>query len=282
MSFPRINRQTIVGLFFFALIVSGSLAYSKSIELRADRLTFFSVGQGDATLFETVGGERILIDGGPDESAEKKLSQKLPWWDHRLSAVVITHSHSDHIQGLEKILKNFRVENLYMAKNIEVTPFLENLTAIARNKGTNVRLLTADYQLNMADGANLKLLVDMSPLASNEQCIVSLLSDAGATAIILADVGEEQEKRLITKLKDFKADIIRIGHHGSDFGTSEAILEKWQPRQAVISVGRNNSFGHPSHRVLKRLERKGIAISRTDEGGDVAYALKNNHWELAP
>lgn len=277
-----INRRSIAGLFFLLLIAVGSWLYVDSSILEADRLAFLSVGQGDATFFETAEGIRVMIDGGPDASAEKELSRLLPWWDRRLSAIVITHSHLDHIAGLQNIVGRFRVDDLYMAKTIEVTPELEALVHTARQNGIKVWLLDNDFEIRLGTQRSLELLVEKGQLLSNEQSLVAVLDDGGAKAVFLADIGIEQEQRVMRKLGEIRPELVKIGHHGSDQSTSEELLDRWQPREAIISVGQNNRFGHPSPRVLKKLARNGVQIERTDEQGTLIYKLASRHWQLAP
>lgn len=281
MSEFKINRQAVAGLFFLLLIEIGSLVYVYEASPKNDRLVFLNVGQGDAILFETAESKRVLIDGGPDESASKKLNQFLPWWDRELSAVVATHSDLDHIGGLEKVINGFKVGGLYMAKDIEMKPALADLLSLARRKNVPIWLLAGDYSLNFSSTTIVELLIDRASQTSNENSIVSILNDRGAEAVLLADVGGLQEEKLLAKLPEIQPDIIKIGHHGSDLGTSEAMLDKWRPGEAVISVGKNNRFGHPSQRVIKRLERKRIIIKRTDEQGDIIYGLADGHWRPA-
>lgn len=278
----QMNRQLIAGLFFLLLIASGSWLYVDSQALKSDRLAFLSVGQGDAALFESVDGVRVLIDGGPGSSAAKALDRLLPWWDKRLDAIVITHSHLDHIAGLHGIVERFQIGNLYLAKTVDVTPELESLAGKARKNNIKVWLLDNDYLLQLGPQSSLRLLIEKGQMLSNEQSIVAVLDDHGAQAALLADIGIEQEQRVMSKLGGIRPELVKIGHHGSDQSTSEEMLDRWQPCEAIISVGQNNRFGHPSPRVLKKLARHGALIRRTDEQGDIIYSLANQHWQLAP
>lgn len=270
----------LAGLFFLALLACAGWLYFGQAWPKTDRLVFLAVGQGDAILFETVRGQRVLIDGGPDGVAAKVLERYLPWWDRRLNAVVATHSDLDHIGGLEQILRNFEVGGLYMAKSIEPKPALEDLVGSARRQAVPVWLLADDYRLDFSAGSFLQLLVDLKPSTSNENSLVSVLHDEEADVILMADVGFDEEGRLLAEWPTLRPEIIKIGHHGSDLSTSEEMLLTWQPQQAVISVGRGNRFGHPSPRVLKRLERQGVPFLRTDEQGDIAYNLADGHWRI--
>jgi len=87
----------------------------------------------------------------------------------------------------------------------------------------------------------------------------------------MGDLTSEKEEEILRKTIDVSADILKVGHHGSKYSTSEKFLEKVSPRNAVISAGRNNSYGHPALEILERMKKSGVEIFRTDEIGDISY-----------
>lgn len=272
------DRKLGYGLFFICLLLF-PWVYLESAANDKDRLIIMSVGQGDSILFESEQGERVLFDSGPDNSAAKKLSKILPWWDRRIEAIVISHAHADHLGGLGGILEAFSVGRIFVASDIDQTAELAALSDMAKQKGTVIISLDKEHILRLRDGDAVDLLVNQEGDA-NERSIIAMLEADGARAALLADLGADGERRAVEAKPDFKPSLLKISHHGSDFGTSPELLSRWQPKAAAISVGKNNSFGHPSLRVLKRLERAGVSVSRTDIDGDLVYESENGFWEL--
>lgn len=266
------------GLFFICLLLLPWL-YLESAGLDKDRLTVMSIGQGDSILFESKQGERVLFDAGPDSSTAKKLGKILPWWDRRIEAIVISHAHADHVGGLGEVLKAFSVGRIFVGSDIDQTAELAAIGGLAGQKGVSIVSLDKEHLLRLSDGDTFDLIANQEGDA-NERSIIAMLEADGARAALLADLGADGERRAVEAKPDFKPSLLKISHHGSDFGTSLELLNRWQPKTAVISVGKNNSFGHPSLRVLKRLERAGVSVSRTDIDGDLVYESENSSWEL--
>jgi competence protein ComEC len=286
MIWHRLTKQAVLrGLFFvilLAIAIASSWFYQRSFELNNDRLVFLDVGQGDAIFFESREGQRVLFDGGPDDSAARQLARILPWWDRHLDAVILSHSHSDHLDGLRPVFAAFRVDRLFMADNIVRTGELDRLLIAAGEQGSVVSLLAKEFKLSLRADLFFRLLPDHLSVGENEQSLVALLYDGQAQAALLADISAAREEELASSNPDFKPALIKVSHHGSGLGTSQKILAAWQPKRAIISVGVKNRFGHPDGRVIARLERFGVLISRTDQADSLAYEPFGRDWLALP
>jgi len=239
---------------------------------------FLDVGQGDAILIKAPAGQNILIDGGPDKTVIKRLGENLAWWDKTIDLMILTHPHDDHVTGLIEVLKRYQVKKiLYTGVSHNAPNYLSWLKA-ARARKAPLLIIDKEQTVNLGGGAKLEIIY---PAASLLDKVVADLNDSslvmklvyGETSILLTgDAGEEIEKKLIDSGADLSAEVLKVGHHGSEFSTTEGFLNKVKPGLAVICVGRDNDFGHPNGRIIKRLKRSGAAILRTDQAGTIKLA----------
>lgn len=269
---------TIVPVFLMLILLIVAIYYWAHRQ-PSSRLVFFSVGQGDATMFENELGQRVVIDAGPDDSLSGRLGQAVPWWDRRIDILILSHEHSDHIGGVLSILKRFTVSRVLAP--IEVVDADEMLPIIKELKRRVIPLeLVADnYEINFSTTSRLALIPDHG-VGANEHSLVAVLINNDAKALLMADAGFSQENKIVKEQIGENVDLLKIGHHGSDTATSEEFLVSTKPSLAVISVGKNNRFNLPSGRVLARLKRLGVPYLRTDEVGDVEFRLADGHWLL--
>jgi competence protein ComEC len=194
-----------------------------------------------------------------------------------LDMVVATHGHDDHVQGLTDVLENLKVKKLLLP-DINNNEGLESLIELAEKKKIHI-VRCADRDLIHLD-KNTLLYVLNPPLNSagddasinkaslNNTSLVLKLQYKDLKVLFTADAEKEVEERLLREDKDLFADVLKVGHHGSETSTSQAFLESVNPNAAVISVGKNN-FGHPSEEVMCRLEEADIKIFRTDLDGAI-------------
>lgn len=248
------------------------LTYSAPSNLEVD---FLDVGQGDAILIKTPGGQNVLVDGGPDKTVIKRLGENLPWWDKQIDLMILTHPHDDHVTGLIEVLKRYKVKRiLYTGAAHNAPNYLAWLKTVRDKK---VPLTIIDKEQTMDLGQKVKLAIlypDQSLLNKtfadlNDSSIVMKLIYGRNKFLLTGDAGLAVEKILLAGGADLKADVLKIGHHGSQYSSSQEFLDKVKPLIAVIEVGKDNSFGHPNLRIIKRLERVGARIFRTDEKGTV-------------
>jgi len=244
-----------------------SLSYNPPQELEVD---FLDVGQGDAVLIKTPFGQNILIDGGPDNKVIEELGKNLPFWDKRIDLMVLTHPHDDHVTGLIEVIKRYSVKKILYTGVVHSAPnYLAWLEAIRERK---IPLVIIDRPQKVVLGNSCYLEI-ISPAKSllaretdnlNNSSIVAKLVYEETVFLFTGDAEMEIEKELLVSGADLGVQVLKVGHHGSDTSSSEEFLEAVGPQIAVIQVGKDNDFGHPNLRILKRLERTGAEVLRSD------------------
>lgn len=255
-----------------AVIPAFRLFYHLNTELEVD---FLDVGQGDAILIKTPFGQNILIDGGPDNSVLNELAKNLPWWDRRIDLMILTHPHDDHVAGLIDVIKRYNVEKILYTGVIHSAPnYLAWLELIKENK---VPLIIIDrpQTVKLGEDCELRIIYPGQSLLgrevnnlNNSSLVIKLIY--GRTGFLLTgDIETEVEQELAKSGADLSADVLKVSHHGSDASNSQEFLEKVKAKIAVIQVGKDNDFGHPSLRVIKRLEKTGARVFRVDLDGTV-------------
>jgi beta-lactamase superfamily II metal-dependent hydrolase len=271
------------GKFYKFLIISGALIlaalfiiflffYNPSHNLE---VYFLDVGQGDAMLIKSPFGQNILIDGGPDRSVIRKLTATLPSWDRQIDLMILTHPHDDHVTGLVEVLKRLEVKKIIYTGAVHAGP--NYLAWLKEIKAKNIPLLVTDgpQDIILGQGLCLKIIYPLKSFINQETENLNNASIAvkiiyGKTNFLFAaDLEKEAEEELIKSSIDLRSNVLKVGHHGSDTGSTEKFLKAVRPEIAVIEVGKNNKFNLPSRRVIKRLERIGAKIYQTDKHGDI-------------
>jgi len=219
------------------------------------RVYFFDVGQGDAILIQK-NSCQILIDGGPNKKILQKLGQAMPFWDKNIELMISTHPDHDHLAGLNYVLQRYRVSLI-----------LE--TDIRCETKTCQKWQSFDASRKIAKiGQQIKLTPNwLINILSVKESIVAKMLYQDKSFLFTGDAGFATEQELINNNFNLKSDVLKVAHHGSKNATSQEFLEQVRPEIAVISVGKNNQYGHPTPEVLERL--KNIKVLRTDLFGDI-------------
>lgn len=241
---------------------------------------FFDVGQGDSALLVSPSGRTVLIDGGPDLSTLEALGRTLPLSQKSIDLVILSHPDPDHFTALPEVFRRYHVGALLLpAIQNDEKPY-QALLAIAREEG--IALIAADPRrdIDLHDGVVLDILwpcitrcawVQGKPpsLDDNDSSVVLRASYGTGSVLFTGDLSSKGEEALLARGTDVSAQVLKIGHHGSRFSSSDAFLAAVHPRLAVISVGKDNHYGHPNPEALERLKKAGIPVRTTMGEGEI-------------
>ena len=284
------NRKLIYSslgiLLTFGLIFFGVTSNAQSQKLQ---VVFLDVGQGDAILISE-GEKQILIDGGMSgQKLLEKLGEYVPFWDRKIDVVIATHPDADHISGLVDVLKNYSVDEVIESGAESQSQVFGTMEKIISDKKVEKQIARRGMKIKLSDDANLEIFSPTDAIVTglkkddtNSASIVAKLTYGENSFLFTGDFPLELENQLVSANLPLSSEVLKVSHHGSKSATSVQFLDYVKPRDAVISVGKDNRYGHPTAEVLNRLKSKQLKILRTDILGDVIYdcASAKNKCEL--
>ena len=230
------------------------------------QIQFLDVGQADSILIQD-GDEFMLIDAGNNADGTKLVSYFQSLGIKSFQYVVGTHAHEDHIGGMDDIIDNFDIDTFYMPDVITTTATFESVLDSLDKKNIPFQIPTIDSSFMLGNATITVLYVGTDESNLNNTSIVLKLTYGNTSILFMGDAEAEVEKAI--ENKDIHADVLKIGHHGSDTSSSTSFLEKVNPNYAVISVGSGNSYGHPNNTTINNLINRNIKIYRTDENNTI-------------
>ncbi|WP_039766930.1 DNA internalization-related competence protein ComEC/Rec2 [Caldicellulosiruptor sp. F32] len=264
-------------LLMYSTISALMLIFILQVVINYNRLNIsvIDVGQGDSNLV-TYKGFSMLIDTGPtneDFSSLKRIV--LPYIlknnISKIDVLVLTHKHNDHIGDFDYLLNEMKVRVIVTSREV----YTENIEKL---KGRYVVLIDKLKGFSYKD---LKVFFFPPVEQDSNSSVVTKIVLGNFSMLFTGDASYESEKEYIKKY-NLRATVLKVGHHGSNTATSEEFLESVAPKVAVISVGKNNIFGHPSEDVLRRLEKKNIKVFRTDLNGTIKIVKTKNEVLINP
>lgn len=275
-----------INLWLALIIIAGAVWASvfshQGPELKVD---FLNVGQGDSEYLSLPNGQDILVDGGPRERVLTELGEVMPFWDRKISLVVVTHNHSDHISGIVEVLKRYEVDEIWLSGAVHTSDQYLEMLKLIRDKKIKMRLVKAGDE-KYFDQVKIRVVYPeesfkgVKPEDQHEADVVMRVSYGKSTLLLTGDLSEDQVSELSGAKEILASDILKVPHHGSATGLTAELLEKIKPKVAVIEVGKNNSFGHPKKSILNLLKYHEVRVYRTDLDGRVEFVSDGTGYRL--
>lgn len=275
MTFIRVRwRELILGTLVFSNLFVWFAVYQRQ---PSDTLSvyFLDVGQGDAILIESPSKGRVLIDGGKNLKILSEIGDILPFGDKRIDVIVSTHPDLDHIGGLPEVISRYDT-GLHIWSGVRTEKAIDDeLWRRLGAKGVKSLIAKKGMAVNFGDGVKLAILFpdqDVSNWDLNDASIVARLDYGESSFLFTGDATIKTENTMMYHSGQFlDADVLKVGHHGSRTSTSLSFAEAVSPEYAIISAGKNNTYGHPHQNVLDILENLGVKILNTADLGTIKF-----------
>ena len=272
------KRLALAVIIILLLNLTCSRLLPKPIEI-----TFLDVGQGDGAFIRTAHGTKVLIDGGGKESDSKSSfdvgkSVMVPYildqGTKKIDIVIASHGHADHTEGLEAVLKEFKI-GLLILPDTDGQGF-DRISSICSEKGIRIVKCSRGNIIKLDNDTKFEVLSplefskdSLSQQSLNNSSLVLKLIYKNINVLFTGDSEIPVEDRLLETGTDISVDLVKIAHHGSNTSSGDAFINRVNPRYAVISVGEHNHFGHPSQVIIDRMAERNIKLFRTDLCGAV-------------
>lgn len=295
MKSKKVNK--LFNIIIFILVVSIGLIYGKqeifknsysykddnksSVSNNIDsnlEIYFFDVGQADSILIKN-NDDTVLIDAGNRNDGENLANYiKNDLKINDIDIVIGTHPHEDHIGGMSYIIDSFDIGKIYLPDVTSNAKFFEKLLDSIESKDYKISVPKVGEEIKLNNLVFNVLSVDDNDKNINDCSIVLKLNYLDTKYLFMGDASKSVEKKLLDK--DIKADVIKIGHHGSSYSSSNKFLESVNPNIAIISVGKDNKYKHPTNNVLNTLNNLNIKYYRTDIDGTIKLVSDGKNIEI--
>lgn len=229
---------------------------------------FIDVGQADSALV-TCDGHSMLIDGGNADDSNLVYSVLQRETDGHLDYVVGTHAHEDHIGGLSGAFEADTADVTFCPVTEYDSKAFRNFKTRADERGGGITIPAVGDTFTLGEASVTVVAVNSVPEDTNNTSIVIRIVYGDTSFLFTGDAEQETEEKILESGQNIESTVLKVGHHGSSTSTSQAFLDAVSPTYAVISCGKDNSYGHPHSETLAKLASAGVEVLRTDELGDI-------------
>lgn len=262
-----------------------ALALNQAFQLQQGaRLSFLDVGQGDAILIQTPEFHQILIDAGVGSKVVDELGKTMDFFDKEIDLFVLTHPDRDHFAGVLDVLQKYKINRILMTGVVSNDSMYREFLSQAKAEGIPIEFAESDRDYQIGTDLYLdvlyppreNLLIGQSPSDKNNTSVaLRLLQSKGGgmkpLALMAGDAEAPEEALILASGEDVRAEILKLGHHGSKSSTTETFLKAVNPSVAVVSAGLGNRYGHPAPETMEKV--KNLEIRRTDKEGTVTITF---------
>ena len=266
----KLKKKIIISFILIVFIINNNVLVNNEVH-------FLDVGQGDSTLIR-IKNKNILIDTGGNVNFNISENVLIPYFRSsgvkKIDYLILTHGDYDHMGEAINLVENFKVEKVIF--NCGPYNDLENELIEVLDK-KKIKYYSCIKELNI-DNNKLHFLQTKEYDNENENSNVIYTELNGYKFIFMGDAGVEKEKDILEKYNVSKIDVLKIGHHGSKTSSDKNFIDEMNPKYSVISVGKNNRYGHPNKEVLNNLDNS--KIYRTDQDGSIMFKIKNNKLKI--
>jgi competence protein ComEC len=255
-------------IIFLTILFVSTLTFAAPASLSVH---FIDVGQADSILVHAPGGHNMLVDAGNNADANTVTSYLSKQGVKRVDVLVGTHPHEDHIGGMDVVIRQYQIGKIYMPRVTTNTRTFEDVLLAIKEKGLKASSPIPGSSIDLDPAVKVQIMAPNSTKYKdlNNYSIVLKVTYGKTSFLLTGDAERESEKEMLAKSYNLKADVLKVGHHGSNSSTSAAFLKAVAPKYAVICVGKDNDYGHPKPVTINRLGRAGVKIYRTDLNGTI-------------
>lgn len=200
----------------------------------------------------------------------------------KIDYLIISHFDSDHCENSKEIIKNLKVKNLIIGKQVEENEEFNQIVTLARNKKVNIVKVQNGDTIRIDKETSVEILwPDNSAIvqknAINNNAIVAKFQYEKFSVLFTGDIEKEAEEKILQKYSSkLQATILKVGHHGANTSTTDEFIKMVQPKIGLIGVGKDNKYGHPNSQIIEKLKKNEVKIYRTDLCGEISIILKRN------
>lgn len=240
---------------------------------------FIDVGQGDAVFIQGA-QECVLIDSGPGDQEEAILNYLEEQRVETIDLCIATHPHEDHIGNMAQIINRYHVKAFAMPDKTATTEVYRRMLLALQEEQIKPQLIRQGSEFLFSDfSIHILSPISDSYEETNDYSTVARLTVGDTAFLLTGDAEESVEKEILQSGQSVRAQVLKVGHHGSSTSTSKAFLEAVDPEYGVISCSKDNSYGHPNKETLMKLAAQNVEVLRTDEVGDIVFSTDGKRIE---
>lgn len=284
---PVTKKNIILAIVFSLTIIFLITVFQ--INDKRTKIVFCDVGQGDAAYIRIKNQIDVVIDAGPDRKILNCLGRYMPFWDRKIELAILSHPNRDHYAGFSYITDRYKLDNFMTVKAVTTSKTYKQLIDKIITKKIPLQYKNAGdvIEIKQDEFRFFWPPVDFKSYEDNDYSLIFLFQEGGFRALFTGDASPKVLNEIASSSTSSPPrndishiDILKIPHHGSKNGLTKNFLELADPKVAVISVGKNNPYGHPVKAVLDMLKAKNISIKRTDVDGNIVFKVRSQNSKV--